>query len=157
MSDTKTSSDDKKAEHDARTGRIRDKHKHKDEDHNHMAQHFVSMERKLKETEERCALRERTLAENRKTIQDAESQLDLLIAQKEVMKAVKTAIDKNCAESARQSAEVKKKRKVGSEAQQKKFVRGKVECVLDANRVFDEEITTFLDALSDLNARMRAD
>merc|ERR1719334_1905976 len=91
--------------------RIHDKHKHKGEDHNHMAKHFVSIQRKLKQREERCALHERTLTEIRQTRQDTNSRRYLLIAQTEAITIIKAAMAKKCAESAtaRKSAAVKKR------------------------------------------------
>jgi len=83
MRDLKTSSDDKTAKHN--------------ENHNRMAMHFFSIESKLKQSEERCALYERTLAENRKAIQDAESRRYLLIAQTEAITIIKADFWECCA------------------------------------------------------------
>merc|ERR1719385_358013 len=90
MSEMKTSSDAKTATHNAKMGRMKDKHKHKGDDANHMALHFVALENKLKESEARCALRQRTLDENTQTIRKSRTRMDLLTAQLEVIVAVKT-------------------------------------------------------------------
>ena len=95
MRDLKTSSDDKTAEHN--------------EDHNRKAMHFFSIESKLKQSDARCAAHERTLAKNAQTIRNAKGHRDLLIAQSEVIVAVKAAFAKNCAEKAKQTAAVKKR------------------------------------------------
>jgi len=156
MREMKTSSDAKTAEHCAKVDRMNDKNKHKGEDANHMALHFVSLENKLKQSEARCAGHERTLAKNAQTIREAKSRWDLLIAQSEVIVAVKGTIAKNSTEAERQTAAVKKG-KFNNDAEEKCFLRDGIEQVLNVNIGFGEEMTTFIGMLRDLNVQMRTE
>merc|ERR1719385_623265 len=154
MSDMKSSSSAKTAEHDAKMVRMKDKNKHKNEDANHMNLQFTSLEHKLKESEVRCAAHERTLAKNAQTRKDAKSCWDVLIAQTEVIVAAKATIAKNSAEAARQTAAVKK-RKFNSDTEEECFLLNGIKTALNVNSVFGDEMATFVGKLSDLSARMR--
>merc|ERR1719206_1368109 len=156
MSDLKSSSDAKTATHNAKMGRMKDKNKHQSDDANHMALHLVALESKLKASEARCALHQRTLNDFAQTIWESQRRQDVLAAQSEVLVAVKAAIAKNCAESAKQSAAAKR-RNFGSEVEEERFVRREIASALDVNRIFDEKMAASLETLSDLNARMRAE
>merc|ERR1719391_1667834 len=156
MRDMKTSGDAKTAEHNAKVDRMNDKNKHKGEDANHMALHFVSLENKLKQSEARCAGHERTLAKNAQTIREAKSRKELLIAQSEVIEAVKGTFAKNCTEAERQTAAVKKG-KFASDVEEKCFLRDGIEQVLNVNSGFGEEMATFIGMLRDLNVQMRTE
>merc|ERR1712013_269009 len=95
MSDQQTASDAKTAVHNAKMGRMGGKNKHKTEDANHMALQFVKLENSLKQSQERCAVHEQKLTENAQRIKQTQIRRDLLVAQSEVVRAVKEAIAKD--------------------------------------------------------------
>merc|ERR1711951_201735 len=126
-----------------------DKNQHKKDDANHMALHFVSLENKLKEAEARCAGHEQTLNEYEQTVLQSQRRHDLLAAQSKVIGAAKAAIEKDSAESAEQTTEVKRRRFGRDEKEAEMgFLHNKIQFALDSNRAFDEEMTTFLGMLS---------
>merc|ERR1719320_1645119 len=108
MCDLKSTSDAKTAKHNAKMARIRDKSKHKSEDVNHMAQNFILLENKLKQSEARCAVHQRTLAENAQTQRAAQSRRNLLIAQSQLIVVIKAVMSKSSTEEEKQETQVKK-------------------------------------------------
>jgi len=158
MSEMKTSSDADTATHESKMGRMNDKNQHKKDDANHMALHFVSLESKVKESEARCAGHEQTLAENAQMVSQGQRRHDLLIAQSEVIGAVKAAIKKDKTQSAEQTATVKRtKFNREDKDAERGFLRNKIQFALDCNRAFDTEMMTFLGTLSELNGQIRTE
>jgi len=158
MSEMKTSSDSKTATHETKMGRMNDKNQHKSDDGNHMALQFMSLESKLKRAEARCAEHEQALAENAQTVLQSQRRHDLLVAQSEVITAAKDVINKDGSESAEQKAAVNRKT-FGRDCKDEelRFLRNKIQKALDSNHAFDEEMTTFLTMLSELNEQIRTD
>merc|ERR1712048_1220342 len=120
--DMKTKSDARTDKHNKKMERMSDKNRHKTEDVNHMALHFVSLENKLKQNNARCAVHEKTLAENAQTIQQSRDRRKMLTAQSKVVQAIRDAIEKDRTKSSKQIASAKRK-KFGSSAEEAQFVQ----------------------------------
>merc|ERR1711972_583363 len=115
-------------------------------------------ESKLKESVARCAGHQQTLADNAKSVLQSQRRCDLLIAQSEVIGAAKAAIKKDSAQSAEQTAVVKRQKFDREEKEAELgFLRNKIQFALDSNRAFDTEMTTFLGVLSALNEQIRTE
>merc|ERR1712176_119546 len=154
MCDMKTASDAKTAKHNTKMERMSDKNKHRTDDVNHMALHFVSLENKLKQNNARCAVHEQALAENAQTIQQSRDRRKLLVAQSEVVQAVREVIEKDRTKSSKQTALAKRK-KFGDAAEEAQFVQNEIESAIKANRDFDDEIIAFMTTLTELNEQIR--
>merc|ERR1712212_782675 len=108
---------------------MQNKGKHKSDDMNHMARQFVAREDKLKQSNERCAVHERTLAENARTVERCQKRRPVLMAQCEVVEAVKATIEKHRGEAANREALVKR-RKFASEREEVLFTQNQINCAL---------------------------
>jgi len=158
MSDLKSTSDAKTAKHNAGMVRIRDKSKHKSEDVNHMALEFISLENKLKQSEARCAVHQRTLAENAQAQRTTQNRRDLLIAQSQLIVIIKAAMSKSSTEEEKQETQVKKQiKKLSCVAELERFLLNEIKCARNTNDLFGEEMAAFLDELSETNAQMMND
>merc|ERR1712212_752291 len=113
--DIKLANQAKSAQHAAKMNRIKGKDKHKEDNANHMLLQFVAVENKLKQSNARCAVHERALAENAQTIQMSHKRRSLLITQSEVVKAVQATIEKQAASA--------KRRTFGSEQEEVLFTQ----------------------------------
>merc|ERR1712087_62503 len=142
------------AQHAAKMSRIQGKNKHKEEDVNHMALQFVAVENKLKQSNERRAEHQQTLAENAQTVLLSRKRRSLLSTQAEVVRAVQATIEKHHSESANQAATAKC-RKFGSEQEEVLFTQNEIRSVTTANDIFNEEMVTFMEELSTLNVQIR--
>merc|ERR1712013_850004 len=158
MRDLQTTSDAKTATHNAKMGRMGGKNKHKTDDANHMALQFVKLENALKQSEARCAVHEQKLAGNAQRIKQSQIRRDLIVAQTEVVRAVKATIAKDRAKSSKQfgsTSAAKRKKFEGGEAEEIQFLRHQIGCALTANTAFEEEMTVFVRMLSELNEQIR--
>merc|ERR1712212_36916 len=141
----------KSAKHATKMGRMQNKGKHKSDDMNHMALQFVAREDKLKQSNERCAVHERTLADNARTVERCQKRRPVLMAQCEVVEAVKATIEKHRAEAANRV----KRSKFASEREGVLFTQNQIKCALNASDVFCEEMALLMEELSIQNAQMR--
>merc|ERR1719334_1486877 len=152
MYEMKSEAKAKTATHKTKMGRMKDKNVHKKDDANHMALHFVALDSKLQQSEARCAEHERTLADKAETVLKSERRRDLLVAQSEVIAAVKAVIAKEDAEAAEQRAAMKRSIFSRDDKEKKlKFMRNKIRSAIDSNRAFDDEMAAFMGMLSELN------
>merc|ERR1712154_125455 len=154
MRDMKTASDAKTEKHNKKMERMSDKNRHKTEDVNHMALHFVSLENKLKQNNARCAVHEKTLAENAQTIQQSRDRRKLLTTQSKVVQAIRDAIERDRTKSLKQTASAKRKM-FGISAEEAQFVKTEIEGAIKANHDFGDEIIEFLTTLTELNEQIR--
>jgi len=152
MSDQQTASDAKTAVHNAKMGRMGGKNKHKTEDANHMALQFVKLENSLKQSQERCAVHEQKLTENAQRIKQTQIRRDLLVAQSEVVRAVKEAIAKD---RSKQSASAVKRKKFKGDAEEIRFLRDQIEYARTTNTAFEEEMVVFVRMMGELNEQIR--
>merc|ERR1712013_947533 len=154
MVDMKTRSYAKTVKHDAKMLRMKDKNKHKTDDANHMTLQFVALESKLKQSEARCAVHEQTLTKNSRVIKKAKERRELLVAQSEVVRAIKQRLGQSRKESAKQSAATKR-RKFSSEDEERGFWLKEIKCALANDKHFEEELRAFTEELFRLNGQMR--
>jgi len=154
MCDMKAANEAKSSNHAATVRRMQHKNKHRNEDLNHMSLQFVAMEDKLKQSNTRCAVHERALAENAQTVQRSQKRQSLLIAQDEVLQAVKATIEKQCADSANQAA-LAKHTKFESEQEEMLFTQNEIERVANANDACREGMTMLMESVQRLNMQMR--
>jgi len=141
MCEMKSSSDAKTATHETEMGRMNHKNEYRKNDANHMALHFVPRESKLEQSE---------------AVLKSERRRDLLVVQSEVIVVVKTAIEQGDTESEEQTAAVKRSRFSSDDKREElRALRNEIQSALDSNHAFDEEMTTFLGVLSQLNVQMR--
>merc|ERR1712212_369599 len=150
--DIKLANQAKSAQHAAKMNRIKGKDKHKEDDANHMLLQFVAVENKLKQSNARCAVHERALAENVLKIQLSRKRQSLLVTQAEVAQAVQATIEKHHFESMNQAASAKR-RKFGSEKEELLFAQREIQTVVNGNGVFYEEMVTLMEELSMLNVQ----
>merc|ERR1712013_190024 len=155
MRDLQTTSDDATAAHNVKMGRMGGKNKHKTDDANHMTLQFVKLENALKQSEARCAVHERKLADNAQRIKQSQTRRDLIVAQTEVVRAVKEILEKDRTKSAKQFGSAPKRKKFEGETEEIQFLRQQIECARTANTVFEEEMTVFVRMLSELNEQIR--
>merc|ERR1712013_519409 len=155
MRDLQTTSDAKTATHNAKMGRMGGKNKHKTDDANHMALQFVKLENALKQSEARCAVHEQKLAENAQRIKQSQIRRDLIVAQTEVVRAVKERIAKDRIASSKQFGSAAKRKMFECEAEEIQFLRQRIECARTANTAFEEEMAVFVGMLSELNEQIR--
>merc|ERR1712154_416359 len=154
MRDMKTKSDARTVKHNKKMERMSDKNRHKTEDVNHMALYFVSLENKLKQNNARCAVHEKTLAENAQTIQQSRDRRKLLTTQSKVVQAIRDAIERDRTKSLKQTASAKRKT-FGISAEEAQFVKTEIEGAIKANHDFGDEIIEFLTTLTELNEQIR--
>merc|ERR1712087_367699 len=144
----------KSAQHAAKMRRMRGKDKHREDDANHMVLQFVTAENKLKQSNARCAVHERALAENAQTIELSRKRQSLLVTQAEVAQAVQATIEKHYSESANQAASAKR-RTFDSAQEEVLLMQREIQSVVNANGVFYQEMATLMEDLSTLNVQIR--
>merc|ERR1712087_371015 len=145
----------KSAQHAAKMLRMRGKNKHREDDANHMVLQFVTAENKLKQSNARCAVHERALAENAQTIELSRKRQSLLVTQAEVVQAVHATIEKHHSESANHAASANC-RTFSSEQEEVLSMQRELQSVVNANGIFNEEMAALMEDLSTLNVQMRA-
>merc|ERR1712087_702856 len=122
----------KSAQHAAKMRYIKGKNKHREDDANHMILQFVAVENKLKQSNARCAVHERALAENAQTIELSRKRQSLLVTQAEVVQAVQATMEKHHSESANQAASAKRKT-FDSEQEEVLLMQRDIQSVINAN------------------------
>merc|ERR1712212_843894 len=152
--DIKVANNAKSAKHAAKMSRMKGKNKHKEDDANHMLLQFLAVENKLKQSNGRCAVHERALAENAQTVQVSHKRRSLLVTQAEVVQAVQATIEKHHFDSTNKAAS-EKRRKFGSEQEEILFTQSEIQSVVNANDVFNEEMVTLMEELSMLNVQIK--
>jgi len=155
MDDMKTSSDARTAKHAVKMVRMNNKGKHKGADVNHMALRFVALENKLKKSKEHCAEHEQILAQNEQAMKQRQKRRSLLVAQVEVADEAAASLKKHSAVFANQATSLKRI-KFGSEQEEALFLRKEIQCALNANDGFDEQITACMEELCKLNGRIKS-
>ena len=152
--DIKVLNNAKSAQHAVKMSRMKGKNKHKEDDANHMLLQFLAVENKLKQSNGRCAVHERALAENAQTIQLSRKRRSLLVTQAEVVQAVQATIQKHHFESANQAASAKR-RTFDSEREEVLYTQREIQSVVNANGVFYAEMVTLMKELSMMNVQIR--
>merc|ERR1712212_168867 len=148
--DIKVANNAKSAKHAAKMSRMKGKNKHKEDDANHMLLQFLAVENKLKQSNTRCAVHERALAENAQTVQRSHKRRSLLIAQAELLQAVRATIEKHCADSANQATLVKRT-KFESEREEVLFTKNEIRRAANANDACYGEMVSLIKSVETLN------
>merc|ERR1740131_892546 len=142
------------AQHAVKMGQMRAKYAYKSEDLNHVTLNFVTLEDRVKQTDERCAVQKRTLVANAQTRQQCQKRRDLLLAQYKVVYAAAVTLETHHDESANLKAAAKRTR-FASETEEVRFVQNAIKCVSDGLEVFGKEMARAATELRKSNVQMR--